>query len=86
MHSAGTGSSAGQNLAALRYKAAKLNYVLIVYKVGLVSTELANLPAFTDTVSLLSVFIIAGIIIVISHLSHSLIVRLNKFSLPAVAG
>ena len=45
MHCAGTGGSAGQNLAALRHEAAKLCSVLIIDGLALVSAELANLAA-----------------------------------------
>ena len=45
MHSAGTGGSAGQNLAALRHEAAELCSVLVVNGLALISAELANLAA-----------------------------------------
>ena len=45
MHGAGTGSTAGENLAALGEKAAKLRGILIINKSGLLRTELANLSA-----------------------------------------
>jgi hypothetical protein len=45
MHGAGTGGTAGKNLAALRKKTAKFRCVLIIDERGLVRTELANLSA-----------------------------------------
>ena len=47
MHGAGTGGTAGKNLAALRKEPAKLRGVLVINESGLVHAELANLSAAT---------------------------------------
>lgn len=52
MLSAGSGSAAWKDLAALGNEAAELCGVLIVDIGGLIDTELANLPALTTLVTI----------------------------------
>ena len=67
MLGAGAGHTAGHNLAALGYKAAKLCSVLVVYALNLIGTELANLSAGLAAGSGLSgIFLLRPIIILLS--------------------